>query len=323
MSLPPSSSELLDRQPSAVADSQRTNMVAPSEHQPRVSIGMPVYNGERFLRESLNSLLAQTFRDFELIISDNASTDQTEQICHEYAATDPRICYYRNETNLGASKNYNRVFELSTGDYFKWAAADDLCAPTVLERCVRILDQDPDVVVCYPKTEIIDEQGRIIRHYDDSLNLQSDTPSERFRQFFGIVRECNAVFGLIRSSVLRRTAVIGNFIASDSPLLAELALYGRFFEVPEFLFYRRQHQSAYSSQKDAGQLLEFYDPKRKDRVPLTRWKHLCANFLAIERAPLKPSERMRLRYYLLRMGIWSRHSLASELSAAMRQMLRG
>jgi glycosyltransferase involved in cell wall biosynthesis len=283
---------------------------------------MPVYNGERFLRESLNSLLAQTFRDFELIISDNASTDQTEQICREYAAKDPRIRYDRNETNLGASKNYNRVFELSTGEYFKWAAADDLCAPTMLEQCVCILDQNPEVVVCYPKTNIIDEDGRTLEHYEDGLNLQSETASDRFRQFFRAVGECNAVFGLIRSNVLRQTALVGNYIASDNPLLAELSLYGRFCEIPEFLFYRRHHLHAYSSQTDIGQLLEFYDPKNKHRPPLTKWKHLCANFRAVERTPLRPGEKMRLRYYVIRMGIWSRHILARELSAGMRQMLR-
>jgi glycosyltransferase involved in cell wall biosynthesis len=89
---------------------------------PRVSIGLPVFNGEKYLAEALDSILSQTYRDFKLIISDNASTDRTEQICREYAAKDRRIRYYRNEKNIGAPKNFNRVFELSSGKYFRWDA---------------------------------------------------------------------------------------------------------------------------------------------------------------------------------------------------------
>src|SRR5262245_38883261 len=115
--------------------------------RPRVSIGLPVYNGERYLAETLNSMLAQTFEDFELIICDNASTDQTEQICRFYAGKDTRICYVRNATNLGAAKNYRRTFELSSGDYFRWANCDDLFAPESLACCVEILDWKPSVVL--------------------------------------------------------------------------------------------------------------------------------------------------------------------------------
>lgn len=121
----------------------------------RVSIGMPVYNGEPFLRETLDAILAQTFRDFELIISDNASTDATEQICREYAAQDKRISYSRNQQNIGASANFNRVFKLSSGEYFKWSAADDLHASDFLAKCVEILDRDRSVVLCHSQVQII------------------------------------------------------------------------------------------------------------------------------------------------------------------------
>src|ERR1051326_2036095 len=111
-----------------------------SNQKPRVSIGLPVYNGQQFLEEAINSLLAQTYSDFELIISDNASTDATEQICRAHAAADPRIRYYRNDKNRGPVWNLNRVFELARGELFKWAAHDDVCAPTLVERCVEVLE---------------------------------------------------------------------------------------------------------------------------------------------------------------------------------------
>nr|MDJ0569288.1 glycosyltransferase family 2 protein [Pleurocapsa sp. MO_192.B19] len=128
-----------------------------NQNQPLVSIGMPVYNGERYLENALNSILAQTFRDFELIISDNGSTDKTEEICRQYANVDRRIRYFRNEQNLGAGWNFDRVAQLATGKYFKWACHDDLCALEFLQRCIEILEQAPNIVLAYPKTLIIDE----------------------------------------------------------------------------------------------------------------------------------------------------------------------
>ena len=113
----------------------------------KLSIGMPIYNGDEFLKEAIESLLNQTFEDFEIIISDNASTDQTQQICRYYADLDPRIRYYRCKENLGAAWNYNRVFELSYGEYFKWAAHDDYCAPSFFERCVEALDRDRNIIL--------------------------------------------------------------------------------------------------------------------------------------------------------------------------------
>ena len=107
---------------------------------PRVSIGMPVYNGADHVAKAIQAILSQTFEDFELVISDNASSDGTDQICRRYAALDPRIRYCRNDHNLGAAANYNRVFELARAEYFKWAAHDDLYAPEYLERCVAELD---------------------------------------------------------------------------------------------------------------------------------------------------------------------------------------
>ena len=111
-----------------------------TRHSPRLSIGLPVYNGERYLAEAFDCFLAQTFQDFEIIVCDNASTDHTAEICRSYAERDPRIRYYRNGKNLGAIPNFNRVFELSRSPLFKWAAHDDLYHPRYMETCIRILD---------------------------------------------------------------------------------------------------------------------------------------------------------------------------------------
>src|SRR5712691_1090037 len=148
---------------------------------PLLSIGLFVYNGERFLEEVLHSILSQTFTDFELIISDNASTDRTGELAQAYAKRDDRIRYYRNEKNMGAGWNVRRVYELATGKYFKWAAADDLLEPDLLRRCVEILESDPDCVVAYARTKEVDENGTFIKNYITPMKTDSSDPVERFR----------------------------------------------------------------------------------------------------------------------------------------------
>jgi len=288
----------------------------------RVSIGLPVYNGERYIAETLDSLLAQTFEDFELIICDNASTDRTEQICRSYLDRDKRIRYFRNATNIGAAKNYNRAFQLSVGKYFRWASCDDLSAPESLARCVKVLDGEPSVVLAYPKTKFIDEQSHVVSEYEDHLHLQSPKASERFLQLCKNLGRVNAIYGLLRADILRRTGLVRNFIGGDIPLMAELTLYGRFWEIPEFLFYRRFHDRASSSYKDMTQLQEFYDPKTKGRVLFRDWQHLGAHFFSVVRSPLDISEKMRVGYYVARMGIWERRDLAQELFGALRHVIR-
>jgi len=118
----------------------------------RISIGMPAYNCERYIAQSIESLLAQTYGSFELVISDNASTDGTEQICREYATRDKRIRYIRRTENIGGPGNFRYVFAQCTGEFHKWATADDYCHPSFLERCLGVLESNPKTVLCYPKT---------------------------------------------------------------------------------------------------------------------------------------------------------------------------
>src|SRR2546427_6914452 len=155
---------------------------------PRVSMAVPVYNGERYLGEALDSLLAQTYHDFELIICDNASTDGTGEIARSYASMDERVRYVRNERNLGLAGNVKRAFQLSSGEYFRWHAADDVCAPQFLARCVAVLDRHPAVVLAYPRTKLIDADGRVTAAYDDGLHLQAARRSEERR----VGKECRS-----------------------------------------------------------------------------------------------------------------------------------
>jgi glycosyltransferase involved in cell wall biosynthesis len=264
-----------------------------STTNPRVSIGLPVFNGENYLLETLDSLLAQTYANFELIISDNASTDRTQEICRAYAAKDGRIRYCRNETNFGAARNYNQVFELSSGEYFKWAAHDDVCVPDFLVKCVSVLDRDPSIVLCYTRMIDIDEHGNHLRTTCGAAGANSLKPSERFRGLIQRRYHCAEVFGIIRSAILRRTPLISNYADCDRVLLAEIGLYGRFYEVPEVLFFHRIHPGA-SVKMYPGRVLraEWFDPRLTGRVLFPRSRQFAEYLLAIERSSLTLDERV-------------------------------
>jgi glycosyltransferase involved in cell wall biosynthesis len=263
-------------------------------NRPYVSIGLPVFNGGKYLPDALDSLLSQTYSDFELIISDNASTDSTEGICQAYTARDQRIRYVRNETNLGASRNFNRVFELAVGKYFKWAAHDDLCAPEYLERCVRALDQDASVVLCHSRTKDVDEHGAVVRELPSKPRLGSPQAHERFFECVCVPHPQVLVFGLMRASVLRQTRLIGNYSSSDRVLLGELALRGRFHELPDPLFLHRDHpQQSYKAFPGRHRYQAWFDPNRMGKITFPHWRLLREHFVSVSRVPLGWHERTR------------------------------
>ncbi len=237
---------------------------------PKVSLGMPVYNGERHIEAALESIEAQTLEDFELIICDNCSNDGTEGICRDFAARDSRIRYRRNARNVGAAANYNLAFELSRGKYFKWVAHDDVCAPAHLGKCVEAFEAGcEDVVLCYPKTTLIDEYGRTIGDYDEDPALPQQTPDWRLAYLLSNLKQCNAAHGLMRSEALGRTRLIGSYFASDVVFLAELALIGKFKRLDEHLFYRRIHPGASRrANRTYSEVSAWFDPRKGKGVVL-------------------------------------------------------
>ena len=291
-------------------------------HNPRVSIGLPVYNGERFLRQALDSMLSQSYADFELIISDNASTDSTEQICLSYMERDRRIRYHRNEKNIGAARNFNRVFHLATGRYFKWAACDDICAPEFVAQCVDVLDRDPEVVVCFSKTAQIDEQGRVEekRDYYDFSQIGSPKAHERFHDIILKPHSCEAVFGLIRADHLRRTPLIGNYISSDRVLLALLSLHGRFHELPDYLFFQREHAGRSVKGKD-HEVTAWFDPSRGEKIVFPRWRVFWEYTRIIARTRLGLGERLRCFCEVINWVRYNRQGLRWDLSFGVDRVL--
>lgn len=290
--------------------------------KPRVSVGIPVYNGEQFLSETIESVLAQTFTDFELIISDNGSTDRTQAIGESYAARDSRVRFFRSEVNKGAAWNYRYLFDLSRGEYFRWAPSDDLFAVDSLAECVAALDAHPDAALCYPKTDLIDGKGTVIRSYEDNLDLRSSDPVERFRQGLARIGLVNVIYGLMRSNVLRKTRLMGNFVGADEVLVLELALGGKFLEIPKSRFYRRMHGKAFSQMKSSQEKQSFFDPATVGRFYLYLWQHYHQYGLGILHAPLSFGTKTRAIGVLIRSAISIRHHLLREVIMGMRRWLR-
>jgi glycosyltransferase involved in cell wall biosynthesis len=261
---------------------------------PRVSIGLPVHNGKNYLTAALDSLLAQTFVDFEILLADNASVDGTRAICEVYAAKDTRIRYFPSDVNRGAAWNFNRVFHAARGEYFKWAAHDDMCAPRFLERCIEVLDAQPNVVVAYPLTLFIDDRGQVFGRYADELNLRSPCAPTRFRHFLAQPGWCHPVFGLIRRSTLAKTGLLGAYPRSDRNLIGELALHGEIAQISEPLFLRRIH-ALISTEVNRSEtaLAAWFDPRLEDRITFPRWRRLAEYLLAITRAPIGGLDKLR------------------------------
>lgn len=293
---------------------------------PRVSIGLPVYNGERWLAEAVDSLLSQTFTDFELIISDNASTDGTEAMCRRYAELDSRVRYYRNDENIGGAPNASLTVQLARGEYFRWAAHDDRYQPTLLERLVDELDKRPEIVLAYTLFVGIDSDGRRLadhtcgwavgqgwlRPSDQRLATDENgiywstqgtapSPSQRFAEMVLIRGPYESTYGLIRLDVLRRTRLQEPYTASDVVMLCDLALRGPFFVIEEPLFCKRWHGANLHYERGPGRMA-WSRPELAEsgRLSFPHWLQLWGYVSTVLRAHLTLAERFRCGTTILR-----------------------
>jgi len=239
------------------------------------SIGLPVYNGENFLRDAIDSVLKQDFQDFELIIADNASTDATEAICREYVARDPRITYVRHPRNIGAAKNYNYVFYCAQGEYFNWLAHDDILGPSFLSNCLSTFEKrDASTILVYPSFQFVDGNLMDLTLEKPSC-VETNSPSE-LRRLYEVLEGLDivsSVFGMFRKKDLSKTRLIGSFLGSDYVLLVECGLLGkieRLDAAPQFK--RRLHaQASQKAGRTSGEITKWFDPDaRAEKRPHRR-----------------------------------------------------
>lgn len=267
--------------------------------KPRVSIGIPLYNEERFLRQALDSLLAQDFQDFELVISDNASQDATREICLDYAASDARIRYARKAMNCGAVENFNTVFRASSGRYFLWAAGHDLWHPSYLSRCFEVLERDPRVVLCYSQVGVIEAQGKLVEVVAQGIDTRGLDTFERFRStLWGLVRipYSDPIYGLIRSEALRATGLFRNVWGTDNLILLELSRAGAITQIPEPLYFRRLNRNRQAGVETwTERYLEALDPQNRHKRLKLFYSHMCLGYMGVlRRSPLRPLQKLCL-----------------------------
>ena len=262
--------------------------------EPLVTVGMPVRNGARDLAQAIESVFAQTLRDLELIVSDNASTDATPDIVRHYMQRDPRIRYRRFEVNCGASANWNAVAQGARGRYFKWLAASDEMAPDLLARCVGVLEARSDVVLAFGRTRWMDPDGRPLQLCDKDFAVTADSPAERFAQQardLSINNQINA--GVIRMEALCRTRLLANYPSDDLVLMAELALQGKIVLLPQELFRRRSGAEVSTPDRTPLQSALHYNPLAKRPRRFLSWRRQAGRYAACWRSPLPLRERLR------------------------------
>lgn len=255
--------------------STATQPAGSSYEPPIVSVGLPVYNGERYLERAARSILDQDFERVELIIVDNASGDATGAIAERLAAADPRVRYYRNPENIGAARNFNRAFELAQGSYFKWAAYDDWLEPHFISACVEVLEQEPDTVLVFPRTNVYNESGELLRRYRHPAGVMSGRAAERFFHSLWNWKVATAVFGLVRVEDLAKTRLIQAYLGSDRILFSELVLLGGVRELDEHLF-----NSTETTSVRKGRSITWWTAEPEARPTFDRW-HLLGDFIGL------------------------------------------
>jgi glycosyltransferase involved in cell wall biosynthesis len=272
--------------------------------RPRLTIGLPVYNGARFIEQALEALLGQSFEDFTLVISDNASTDETGDICQRYANQDSRIRYFRQPRNIGLSPNHNFTLDQADTEFFKWASHDDLYARDLLKLCVEALDERPDIVQAHSWSARIDGSNNLIETVEYSLSTSSPRPSERFRSvLFDVGGDDD--YGVVRTRVLRSVKPHASHHHAGTTQVAEIALRGPFYQVPQWLYFRRQHaeqaEFKYAGVRDNCANM---DPRRANRIlnPVIRLygEYVWGFASAINRSPLSVAERRQCYRHLIR-----------------------
>jgi len=292
--------------------------------QRAVVSGLPVYNGERYLAAAIESHLAQTYGDFELVISDNGSTDATADICNEYASRDNRIKVLRSNQNRGILWNHRRVFEAveSPRQYFRWAAADDVLEHGLLKTMVDVLEARPEVEAVVPNTRNIDCDDRPIGSMSRALDLQSPDAFERARAVLLGGYQMVIAFGLFRASTLQRLRTRPDYLGWDFVFLWELALHGQMVQTSGPALLRRFHPGATSRVKTASEMRKWVEPNSSAGMRFPHWTWAYERARTLMASPLPLRERWRIGLMLARVTTWQRDSLARDLTQAARRMLR-
>jgi glycosyltransferase involved in cell wall biosynthesis len=286
------------------------------QRNPVVSIGMPTYNAQGSIAAAVGFLLAQDFGDFELIVSDNASTDGTWDVLQQLAAEDRRIVLMRQAINVGANGNYSAVARRARGRYFKWASSNDWCAPSFLSRCIERLEREPSVVLVAPRTRLFEGNLDNGADYDADFAFTDPDPTRRFAQVYSKLRLNNVLNGVVRKQALDRTRLIEHYRGADVVLVAHLALMGTIELIEEHLFGRSMSlESATAMLSDEG-IRRHHDPADSWHALFPSLYYVAGSARSVMSSPLGARDRMRALSTVAHLLRWRSHSLRLELEDA-------
>jgi glycosyltransferase involved in cell wall biosynthesis len=262
---------------------------------------MPLYNEAEYLREALESLLAQQYQNFEILLSDNASADATAKICEEYAAKDARISFTNHPENIGAMQNFTHLVHKAKGKYFFWAAGHDLWDPTFISECVSVLEADNSIVLAYPQTQRIKADGTPFDVYPSNIDTRGKSVVHRYKDFVWHV-DCNLVYGIWRLECLKQSGCFRDVYSPDQVLIAEMALKGSFAKIQKPLWLRRYQRGEESSLQKKDRILEDLKPdqaRERQKTSLTdHYRHTRnAQFTVINTAELGAITKLMLKLH--------------------------
>jgi glycosyltransferase involved in cell wall biosynthesis len=290
-----------------------------SNPTPKVTVGLPVYNGEKYLALAIESILSQTMKDFELVIVDNGSSDNTVTICEQFVEKDNRVRFYKNDTNIGASANHNRTLELACGRYFVWGSYDDIRHPQYLERCCAVLDDNHAASACHSLTRYIDADGKETSRQEVMLDLASPDPVIRFKEMIRMDHKVEMILALMRTDILKMTKGLAPFSDSDRVLMAEMCLHGTIAVVPEYLFFRREHEEnsskAYTSRHSR---MAWFDPKFAGKITFPHLRQFYEYIRTVYRAPQSARNRMRCMKLMFGWVLTNRVRLQGDIENGLR-----
>lgn len=279
---------------------------------PRLTIGLPVFNGGEYIGAAVESVLEQTFENFELIVSDNHSTDRTLEIVRQVAAGDPRVRIESHPTNIGAHKNYNSILPLTTAEYFKWMAHDDLLEPTYVERCIEALDEHPEAVLAFSNAAQIDENGEILGALNSKKTYDSPSAYSRMRAYMADGTRIPQVFGVFRRSALSKSHLLPSYPKSDTVFMCEMAMLGKWVVIEEPLFLNREHPQR-QGRLALRDRTQWYFPERTAPL-LPKWNQWGGMLSVAWTAPIPASDKVKCLGFATYWGLKQYRELAKDLS---------
>lgn len=290
---------------------------------PLISIGIPAYNSAAHIAFTIEGMLSQSFADFELIVSDNASVDGTRDVVEKYMRGDTRIRYERHPVNIGANPNYSHLVHRARGEYFKWSSSSDWCAPTFLECCLNELSAHQDAVLVVPRTYLFKENPEVAEEYANDFSILEESPAARYRHLCSSLSLNNAMNGLIRISALRRTRLIDSYVGADTVLMGHLALMGKFRLLDQRLFYRRMDRATATALQDEAAQWKHHYPQLKVGVLFQGSKRQLGRLWVVLATPLSFGDRLRTLMLALKIMYWEREFVWDDLRGVWQYFRRG